>query len=211
MVRAPRATDATQKAERREAILLAARELHRTVPFGSLTMAQVAEAAGVAKGTLYLSFPTKEALFLDLLEGAYDTWFQAVILGLPKVKGAPSLARLLTRSVVETPDFQSLVVLGPTVLEHNIPLERALAHKHFLLQGTGSLAERLEAKGLVKAGQGLVLLLRLHALVIGLHPHAAPAPVVDTLLERPELSPFRLDFAAALEGCLLDLLRGMEH
>lgn len=211
MPRAPRATDSAQKARRREEILAAASNLFREVPYPALTMAQVAEVAGVAKGTLYLSFPTKESLFLELLEAAYGAWFQSVAAGLPRVKGAPSLARLLTRTVLETPDFMALAVLGPTVLEHNVDAERALAYKRALLRGTAGLAESLEARGLLKQGRGWHLLLRLHAMVLGLQPHAQPAPVVAALLERPELHPFRLDFAAELEGFLLDLLRGMEH
>ena len=211
MPRAVRATDATQKAQRRAAILSAARHLFRRTSYPALTMAQVAAAAGVAKGTLYLSFPTKEALFLDLLAEAYGAWFRAVAAGLSRVKGAPSLARLLARSVVDGPDFVALAVLGPTVLEHNVDPERALAYKRALLQGTAELAQALETRKLVKRGQGWRLLVRLHAMVLGLQPHASPAPVVAALLARPELHPFRLDFAAELEGFLLDLLRGMEH
>ena len=36
-------------------------------------MDRVAEAAGVAKGTLYLYFPSKEALYLGILSDGLDT------------------------------------------------------------------------------------------------------------------------------------------
>lgn len=52
--------------DKREAILHAARELFATQGYDETTIAQVAQAAGVAVGTVYLYFTNKRALRLEV-------------------------------------------------------------------------------------------------------------------------------------------------
>jgi AcrR family transcriptional regulator len=52
-----------RKRERPEEILAAARIEFHDNPTGVVTMAQIARRAGVAKGTLYLYFSSKDKLF----------------------------------------------------------------------------------------------------------------------------------------------------
>jgi TetR/AcrR family transcriptional regulator, repressor for uid operon len=61
----PRLAEAT-RTERREAILAAALVCFARTGYHGATMAEVAEAAEVSKGTPYLYFPSKEALFIAL-------------------------------------------------------------------------------------------------------------------------------------------------
>ena len=65
----PRIAEAT-KAERRADILTAALACFARTGFHATTMAEVAEAAEVSKGTPYLYFASKEALFIAL----HDEW-----------------------------------------------------------------------------------------------------------------------------------------
>ena len=55
--------------ERRAAILAAALDVFAENGFAAARLDDVAQKAGVAKGTLYLYFPDKEALFEALLQG----------------------------------------------------------------------------------------------------------------------------------------------
>lgn len=59
----PRDPPADRRTERREAILAAATRLFAETGFASCEMDRVAADLGVAKGTLYLYFPSKEELF----------------------------------------------------------------------------------------------------------------------------------------------------
>src|SRR4051794_30361832 len=63
-----RARSASDKELRREAILDAARRLLRRVPTAELTVADVARTAGLAKGSVFRYFATKEALVLAVFE-----------------------------------------------------------------------------------------------------------------------------------------------
>ena len=58
------------RAARRDQIIAAAAECFAQSGYHVTTMADIAEAAGVSKGTPYLYFPSKEALFIAL----YDEW-----------------------------------------------------------------------------------------------------------------------------------------
>ncbi|MBR0553395.1 TetR/AcrR family transcriptional regulator [Stakelama marina] len=60
------------RTERRRVILRAATEVFAARGYRAATMEEIAAAAGVAKGTLYLYFPSKEALFFALFERFAD-------------------------------------------------------------------------------------------------------------------------------------------
>lgn len=63
----PRLADSTRSA-RRSQIIAAALTCFARAGYHATTMADVAEQAGVSKGTPYLYFPSKEALFITLHE-----------------------------------------------------------------------------------------------------------------------------------------------
>lgn len=58
--------------QRRQSILSAARKLFWKHGYTGTTMPQVADAAELAPGTLYLYFPSKDALYVELLTEGYD-------------------------------------------------------------------------------------------------------------------------------------------
>jgi AcrR family transcriptional regulator len=65
-----------EQAAKRERILASALKLFAHEPYQAVTMDRVAEAAGVAKGTLYLYFPSKDALYLGVLSDGLDTAYR---------------------------------------------------------------------------------------------------------------------------------------
>src|SRR5687768_1723682 len=111
MVSYIRARKDEQKEERRGAILAVARQLAESSAFAAITMGQVAEQAGLAKGTLYLYFKTKEELILALLEEELDVWFALVDDRIEHLRrpDADAVATLLCRSLDERPLFVRLL------------------------------------------------------------------------------------------------------
>ena len=61
-----RAVTDVQKQARRADILRVAAQRFAVTPYDSLSMADTADQAGVAKGTLYLYFKSKEEMFLAI-------------------------------------------------------------------------------------------------------------------------------------------------
>lgn len=207
-----RARRPEDKLARRESILaVAARVLSRS-QFARVTMAQIAEHCGLAKGTLYLYFATKEELFLATLEVELAAWFDELAVALRA--GGTTTARQFARAVVDSlaarERLADLLPLLHTVLEQNIAADTALGFKRMLvekLSAGGPLLERV-LPGLPPGG-GLDLLLRTHALVVGLRQMADPPPALRAVLARDELAPLRIDFAAQLGDTLTALASGM--
>ena len=66
-------TPAPEQVSKRERILAAGLSLFAHESYQAVTMDRVAQAAGVAKGTLYLYFPSKEELYLGILSDGLET------------------------------------------------------------------------------------------------------------------------------------------
>ncbi|MCK6506836.1 hypothetical protein L6R53_26280 [Myxococcota bacterium] len=101
-----------------------------------------------------------------------------------------------------------LGVLHP-ILERNLPPEVLLAFKLDLAALLDGPATALEAHlpGLAP-GDGPAFLRRLHAVIVGLSLSSRPSPALAAVLDRPELSVMRVDFATELQAVVAALLRG---
>ena len=201
-----RALDETEKNERRDQILAATAELFRSTGYEQVSMQAVAQQAGIAKGTVYLYFATKEALFLGLIDHYFADWFADLQQRLPESVWPGSTAERADRYVaaldasLEAHDFllRLLPILHIT-LEHNITYAEVLGFKQRLraqLLQTGRQME--QCLGFLQPGQGVELLLNTYAGLIGLQSMANPSPVVRQVLDLPELALFDMDSRAVL-------------
>lgn len=208
-IRARREED---KLERRRAILQAAERLAATVPFGEVKMADVARRARIAKGTVFLYFPTKEALFLALLQDGLGAWMDELDAGLEARAEwtGEALAQALAASLVGREGLLRVLVLLETLLERNVTAEDIEGFKRWLLARLERTGARLELRlaGLPR-GSGVRFLLLLNALVVGLWQMADHAPLTREVLARPGLQAFQLDFARELQAAVTTLLRGL--
>lgn len=210
-----RARSDEKKAERREAIVAAAGRLFDRAGFAALTMADVATKAGLAKGTVYLYFTTKEALVLALLLDELRAWFA----GLGPALGASAhpashsteahLAAAIARSLVERPRLVRLIVLVHLVLEQNLDDTTAADWKHAIATMMRAPATLFEARLGLRAGDGTKLLLYVNALVVGLGQMAAMPPSITRLLhDDPTLRPLAIDLEHDLTRSLTIVISG---
>ncbi|MBN1965345.1 MAG: TetR family transcriptional regulator [Anaerolineae bacterium] len=208
-----RATRDDQKAQRRQAILDAAWELFQGQPYEAVSVIDIARATGLAKGTVYLYFTSKEGLFLAVQAQQFAAWFDAVDAALAgrSPLAIEALVRLFAESLAARPALARLFAIAHVVLERNIDYDTARDFKRFLLERlrhTGALLE--DALPFLAPGQGPSLLLTAYALVIGLQHLADPAPVVREVMRRePDLAAYDIDFVQAFTHSLTALLRGM--
>lgn len=118
-----RARSKDQKALRRQAILDAARAHLADVGFERFSMGPLAKAAGVARGTLYLYFSTREELLYTLHLEAMHAWKDAF---LAHTSGHMSPADLLVAyfdTAHRTPLVLETLPRVPSVLERNVSAE----------------------------------------------------------------------------------------
>ncbi len=210
-----RAVHDEQKQERRQAILDMTWQLFQTTRYEALTMIDIARALGLAKGTVFLYFKTKESLFLTLVEQQLTVWFAEVNAHLEALAHPctiPEVAEVLCQPLETRPGLTRLLAILHTMLEQNIDLDSALAFKLFLLghfEYTGSLLE--QCLPFLLPGKGASLLLQSHALVIGLWHLSDPAPIVQQALQQPTLRMFEVHFAPEFSTALQALLYGLER
>lgn len=212
-----RAVRDEQKEERRQAIIDKAWLLFQSRTYESLTMANVADALHLAKGTVYLYFKTKEELFLAIEQQQLETFFTEVDAGLniissSAVEAIPEIVELVCGALEQRPGLTRLLAILHTILERNIDLEMATQFKYMLkahFEHTGSLLEA--CLPFLRDGEGAHLLLQSHALVIGLWSLADPAPIIREVLQQLDLQMFEIQFAPEFSQALQALLYGLER
>ncbi len=205
-----RAHGAEDKSERRAAILRAAETLLRADPSAGFSVEVLAKSAGLAKGTVYLYFRTREEILLAVHEqqvhGLFDV-FEAAL----DAPGADA------RSVLEAgigyhrkrPESYALAGRCRSYLDAGVSIEAAVAYKLGLGPRIAALGARIDAliPGLAP-GEGAALLMNSHALIIGLWQLADTPPRMRKAMQRPELALFRIDFERQLVAALVDLWDG---
>lgn len=212
-----------QKEERRQEILDTAWRLFQTTSYEALTIVEVAQTAKLAKGTIFLYFKTREALFLALVEQQLASWFGEVDTRLAELQQQGqgesrldetigSVTDILCQALEARPGLTRLLAILHTLLERNIDLETAYAFKIFLrehFEHTGAALER--SLTFLAPGEGAHLLLRCQALVIGTWHLADAAPVARQAIQRPELRHFEVHFGPELTTSLRALLYGLAY
>lgn len=205
MLRARREED---KEARRRVFLDAVRTLFARQSFDGVTMADVAKEAGLAKGTVFLYFPTKEALFLAVAEEEANGWLDEVdkALGAQRKMSPEDIARMLADSLTRRPALTRMLTLVSRVLENLEPtrVQQFKLDMFLRLRKTGQLLERHLGW---KANAGVRMLLRVYALIVGLRILAEPGPVAQAAMQHPELFPYLTDFNREMNTILLALLR----
>lgn len=98
-----KATEAGPRARRspsREAIVAAAERLFLERGFGAVSMDELAEAAGVARRTLYNQFASKEEIFREMLRGVSDQLEGAFPPGIETQGDVEDVLRLIANAIL---------------------------------------------------------------------------------------------------------------
>lgn len=195
---ARRARSAEQKEARAQLILRAAEALYLERPHILPTAAEIAARAGVAKGTVYLYYATKEEVFLELLAWRLGLWAEALIRKIEEDNSplsAQELAEAYVAYPASNPATLKLAGLASAVLEANVAREVVIRFK------TGQL-ERLRALGAAAARRapGLdgdlatQMFLRSYGYLLGIWQLSeAPAACRDAF-SLPGLEALQMDF-----------------
>lgn len=209
-----RATNSEDKLAKRQIILTAALQIFKRTSYNEVTMSAIADKTKLAKGTLFLYFPTKEELFLALMEAQLIEWFDAVDAELDMLKGQSPISEissLIANSLKERGEFTRLLAIHSTILEQNVSYKSIFKHKQIIMQRLAGTGSRLEKSlSFLQAGQGAHFILQCQALVVGLWHLTDPSPVASAVIEKEGLTAFKLNFYFEFENVLTSLLYGIE-
>lgn len=210
---ARQAMSEAERQARRDEMLIAASRLfreRRELP----PVADIARAAGLAKGTVYLYFSTKEEIFIGLLEAEFRTILAnlgPLLAALPTSVpvAAQHFAHNYSQAIVAQPELLPLAALCNGVLEQNLPFEAMASLKVYLATELNRCGKLLEARfPQLAAGGGVSLLLHSHALSLGLWQSLSYPPALVAQLQHPDFRVLRRDFASELEPSIRALWLG---
>lgn len=202
-----------ERFSRRAALLDAAQLLYRergTLP----TVLDIARAAGMAKGTVYLWFRTKEEIFVALLDANFGTLITRLLPVIETLDALPaeatsSFAAKYVKLLREVPDILPLTSMPTSIFKENLPMESLSRFNRNLGAGLSAAGELLERRvGNLRPGQGTDLLLRTWTLTVGLWQVLDLPDSLRKILDAPALAILRRPFHAELETAVTQLWRG---
>ena len=207
-----RAVADEDKEIRRHAILDAAEKLFLKHPDRMANVAEVAEAARLAKGTVYLYFPSKEEMLLALHERHVEAFFTELValLQAPGPLTFEEIFEVARRLIVRRPGYLDLTSRCLSLMDREIPLERAFEFKaavgRMLVAAGIELERHFPALG---PGEGVGLLCNSYGLMVGLWQLMHPNMRFGTAMQRPEMRMFNRDYESEVERAVLALWTGV--
>jgi AcrR family transcriptional regulator len=181
-----RARTSSQKAERRETILRTAESQLRTSGFESFSMGALAKSIGIARGTLYLYFETREEVLLTLYTSQAIAWnemlFESVYDGIDD----EAFLQIFWAAFRKDPLFIQLSARLGDVIEQNVSIERLIETKRTVYSVILKLANQLSHALHLNQKNAADLLISLVVLIAGAS-QIDNEPAID-----PELLPFDL-------------------
>lgn len=209
----PRAYLPEDKQRKREDILNAAQHLWTTHSEALNSMAELAALSGVAKGTLYLYFRSKDEVLLALHERDLEQFFGRVIerARLPEPMLCNELSDLLIHSIQTSPTFLPLASLCHGLMERSVAPEDAEAFQERM---ASYLHEVVEALRPHLPLMNELALMQSYAQLLGLWQLLRPTPIPHpesglTQFIFEHVTVGRGDFCAVLRQSLAALYNGL--
>jgi AcrR family transcriptional regulator len=206
-----RAMGVEDKEERRAAILDAAERLFLAHPDRMANVAEVAEAGGLAKGTVYLYFPSKEEMLLALHERHVAEFFRALTKHLQDAATVDfdTVFRVTRKHLISVPAYLPLTSRCFAMLDRDIPLETAIAFKVRIGGMVAAAGGHLERRFGLPPGAGVTLLMHSYGLIVGLWQLLHPNERFGKAMNRPELRMLKRDYVSDVEEALRELWTGL--
>ncbi|TGL57722.1 TetR family transcriptional regulator [Leptospira jelokensis] len=199
------------KLSKRTSIIQAAASILQKKDWSELSMDEVAKRAKIAKGTLYLYFPTKEDLCLRIHSADYESWFLDLneFLNTCSQLDAKKFSNWFVQSMDRHTRFLKLLPIVPTILEKNASIQTIREFKtNIKLQISNVLPQLIRFFPFFSEQSGFLFLMQCHALAVGSWSHGFPSNQVREAVKDTDLELFVLDYKSFLETSILHLLKG---
>jgi AcrR family transcriptional regulator len=205
-----RAVGVEDKEERRQAILRAVEKLFLKHPDRMANVAEVAEAAGLAKGTVYLYFPSKEEMLLALHERHVAHFFTELMkkLAEPGPLHFDDIFPVTRNHLIRLPGYLELTSRCFGLMDREIPKETAIEFKSRIAQTLSLAGVQIERHFRMPAGAGVSLLLHSYGLIVGLWQLLHPNERLGRAMKRPDLVLLNRDYEIEIENALRALWKG---
>lgn len=204
----------SQKKERFSKIIKSSKELFRSKDFKNITISEIAAYSGLAKGTLFLYFSSKEEIFLALAEQLLESWFTKLEILLDKHAlntrevTIESFVEIIINSVSDSIILKLFSILDDTI-EQNIESERALEFKLFLKSNIYKIGGKIEALfPVIKSGEGITIINAINICLIGAYKVSNPSDIISEIVTQPGMEIFNRNFKPLFSNLMNYYLRG---
>lgn len=208
-----RARDPKQKEQRRNEILASATRLYQDTPSALPTTAAIGKDSGVAKGTLYLYFRSKEEIFLAILQDFHLRWLALFRdHNYSSLDDIPALLQSCWQFMQENPLFLQLASMSNSVIEHNVDAKILMAHKNELSKALMDAASSIQTLVQHIDEQEIAqLLMRTYASLLGLWQISHPPAKIAKVIQSQSLKNLQPEFGQQAEIALHQLWHGALH
>ena len=162
-----RARSLEQKALRRRAVLQVAETYLLEVGYESFSMSKLAKKIGLAKGTLYLYFQTREELFLTLYDQSLIRWSQVFIDELSDSMTSKAYSQKLLSTASADGTFLPLLIRLEHMIEHNVAIPRLISSKQVFILQVEALAKVTAISLRLSEAQAIEVVKTMGVLLIG--------------------------------------------
>lgn len=159
-------TDA-QKLFRRQEILNGARAYFEEAGYEGFTMTQLAKRLGIVKGTLYLYFPTKEAIILALYARALEDWCEVMKVKLGSPMAGDDFIQLFYDTTINDPILIPVLTRLEHVIEHNVSVELLIDSKRHFQACLNRIADKIQIALGLSGNEARELIMTLGVLLSG--------------------------------------------
>ena len=162
-----RARSLEQKALRRRAVLQVAETYLIEVGYEAFSMSKLAKKIGLAKGTLYLYFQTREELFLTLYDQSLIRWSQVFIDELSDSMTSKAYSQKLLSTASADGTFLPLLIRLEHMIEHNVAIPRLISSKQVFILQVEALAKVTAISLRLSEAQAIEVVKTMGVLLIG--------------------------------------------
>jgi len=199
-----RATNTTEKRARRQHILSAAETLLQRWSLDDVNVDRIADVAGVAKGTVYRYYRTREELMLEVFDRHHGVWCNALVSQMNAAAGEPTpddIGDMVVRTLAEDPLLLRLFGRIGGLLRGSVSPQAARlfqAHRATRITEVATALERRIAY--VTAPQAARWMLRIEFVVAGMASLAHSASARTSAVDPPDAVMPGLDLESELRA-----------
>ncbi|WP_200862944.1 TetR/AcrR family transcriptional regulator [Amycolatopsis orientalis] len=202
-----RARSPEQVEARREEILDVAEQLLTESSVGEISMRELARRVGLSASNVARYFPTREAVYLEVLDRARGAWLDSLALD----GDLPEVAATLASSLAARPVLCELISVLANVLERNVSTEIAREYKLRSAKHNARTADLLRtALPDLTPETAQELSAAIFVFTAGMWPLAHPNEAVQEAIKDPRLSGSRIDFEDRLTRLIVVLTLGYQ-
>lgn len=138
----PRHRGDADRGERRKTLIAAADALLLAQPYQRVRVEDIARAAGVAKGTVFLYFPNKESLALAVLHARLVDAMARLADRVAGVRSEPDLVRVIGEAAEEAREVVRMLPTYWAVIEPAAPADEVAAFRRSMALALHAVAHR---------------------------------------------------------------------